>query len=247
MSMKKLSIFLLVGIALSLSIISCNAETLQQATDVFKVTDDGRKVQIVTVLDEGTEYEVMERLTTQTGSAFDSYFYSSVPIEWTRISYRDRNGNVQQGWIVANPDTVTGIKISVFDGNSSEEYNGYDAGFVLCESLSLREKPDVTSNILHTLTYGANCTVIEENGSWYNIVYRNEEGQRYSGWVRKEYVIINPNYFTPNGETPVYAIPSSDSKRVGLISGGTSYPIIGEFNSFLAISLRGASGFVVKP
>lgn len=62
--MKKLTIFLLVGIALSLSIIYCSAETLQQATDVFKVTDDGRKMQIVTVLDEGTEYEVKEQLTT---------------------------------------------------------------------------------------------------------------------------------------------------------------------------------------
>lgn len=245
--MKKIAISLLVGIALSLSIISSNAETLQQATDVFKVTDDGRKMQIVTVLDEGTEYEVMERLTTQVGSAFDSYFFSNAPIEWTRISYRDRNGNAQQGWIVANPDTVIGINMSVFDGSSSEEYNGYDAGFVLCETLSLREKPDVISNTLHTLTYGATCTVIEENGSWYNIVYHDEKDQRYSGWVRKEYVLINPNFFTPNGETPVYAIPSSDSKRVGLINGGTSYPIIGEFNGFLAISLRGASGFVAKP
>ena len=52
---------------------------------------------------------------------------------------------------------------------------------------------------------------------------------------------------TPDGETPVYAIPSSSSKRIGLIRSETSYPIIEEFNDFFAISLRGASGFVVKP
>lgn len=146
-----------------------------------------------------------------------------------------------------NPDAITGIHMSVFDDDSSEEYNGYDSGFVLCESLSLRENPDAASNVLLTLTYGAYCTLIEESGSWYNVVYRNEQGQRYSGWVRKEYVLINPDYFTPNGETPVYAMPSSTSKRVGLISSGTTYPIIGEFNGFLAISLRGGSGFVAKP
>ena len=51
-------------------------ETLQQATDVFEVTDDGRKMRIVTVLDEGTEYEPIERIVTRDGTAFDSYFYS---------------------------------------------------------------------------------------------------------------------------------------------------------------------------
>ena len=247
MAARKITILLLIGFALLFSIISCNAETLQQATDVFEPTNDGRKMQIVTVLDKGTEYDLVERLLTQAGSAFDSCFYSNTSIEWARISYRDQYGNAHDGWIVANPDAITGIKMNAVDGSSCEEYNGYDIGFVLCESLSLRENPDVTSNTLHSLPYGAYCTVTEENDSWYNVVYRNKDGQRYNGWVRKEYVLINPNYFTPDGETPVYAIPSSSSKRIGLICSETSYPIIEEFNDFFAISLRGASGFVVKP
>lgn len=224
-----------------------HTETLQQATDVFEVTDDGRKMRIVTVLDEGTEYEPIERIVTQDGTAFDSYFDSDSPIEWIRISYRDREGNVQQGWIVGNTDAILGINRSVFDDTSNEEYNGYDLGYILCESLSLREKPDATSNLIHTMTYGTYCTILEESDSWYNITYRNEEQLRYSGWVRKEYVLVNPDYFVPDGETPVYAMPSDRSQRVALIDSGTSYPIIGEMNGFLAISLRGASGFVVKP
>ena len=123
---------------------------------------------------------------------------------------------------MANPDMIIGINMSVFDGDSSEEYNGYDTGFVVCESLSLWEMPDVTSNINHTLTYGANCTVIEENGSWYNIVYRDEEGKRYSGWVRKEYVLINSNYLTPkasfiiggSGVDSLYFITVSEDDQI---------------------------------
>lgn len=245
--MKKTAIALLVGLALLLGISSCIAETPPQATDVFEVSDDGRKMQIVTVLEEGTEYELIERVITQADSTFDSYFYSDVPIEWARISYWDRNGDVRQGWIVMNPDAITGINMSVFDEDSSEEYNGYDTGFVLCESLSLRENPEAASNILDTLTYGTHCAILEESGSWYQVVYRNEEGQRYNGWVRGEYVLVNPDLFTPDEETPVYAIPSSTSKRVGLIGSGESYPVIGELNGFLAISLRGASGFVETP
>ena len=58
---------------------------------------------------------------------------------------------------------------------------------------------------------------------------------------------MNPTYFTPNEETPVYAMSSSGSKRVGLIDSGESYPVIGLYNGFLVISLRGASGFVETP
>lgn len=245
--MKGIKIVLLVAIVFLLGIAFCNAETLQQAADVFEVSEDGRKMQIVTVLDEGTEYELIERVVTQAGSPFDSYYFSDVPIEWGRISFGDRDGHVRQGWIVMNPDAITGINMGVFDDDSSQEYDGYDSGFVLCESLSLREHPNVASDILDTLTYGTYCALIEENDAWYNVVYRNEEGQRYGGWVRKEYILVNPDYFTPSEETPVYALPSDSSKRVGLISGEAAYPIIGELNGFLAISLRGASGFVVKP
>ncbi len=245
--MKKLTILLLVGIALSLGIPSCHAEMLQQATSVFEVSDDGSKMQIVTVLDAGTGYELIERVVAQAGSAFASYHYSDAPIEWGRISFWDRDGYVRQGWIVMNPEVITGINMSVFEEDSGEEYNGYDSGFVLCESLSLREQPEGSSPLLNTLTYGTSCTILEESGSWYNVVYRSQEGIRYSGWVRKEYVLMNPTYFTPNEETPVYAMPCSGSKRVGLIDSGTSYPVIGLFDDFLVISLRGASGFVVQP
>ena len=165
MTMKKYTVFLLVGLTLAFGIVSCHAETLQQPTDVFEVSDDGRKMQIVTVLDEGTEYELIERVVTQAGSTFDSYYDSDVPIEWGRISFWDRNGYVRQGWIVMNPDAITGIHMSVFDDDSSEEYNGYGSGFVLCESLSLRENPDAASNVLLTLTYGAYCTLIEDRKS----------------------------------------------------------------------------------
>ena len=58
----------------------------------------------------------------QPGSAFASYHYSDVPIEWGRISFWDRNGYVRQGWIVMNPDVITGINMSVFDDDLSEEY-----------------------------------------------------------------------------------------------------------------------------
>ncbi|MBQ3156985.1 MAG: hypothetical protein IJB81_08685 [Clostridia bacterium] len=223
------------------------AEMLQHATDVFEVTEDGQQMRIATVLDEGTEYVPIEKIVAQDGTAFDVYYFSDFPIEWIRILYRDRKGAVQQGWIVVNPDAITGINMHVFDDTSDEAYNGDALGIVLCESLSLREQPDAASTRLHTMTYGTCCTMTAEIGAWYKVSYCDEDHLHHSGWVRKEYVLVNPNYFIPDGETPVYALPSGNSKRVGLIYGETGYPIIGEMNGFFAISLRGASGFVAKP
>lgn len=223
------------------------AEMLQHATDVFEVTADGQQMRIVTVLDEGTEYVPIEKIVAQDGTAFDAYYFSDFPIEWIRIMYRDRAGAVQQGWIVANPEAITGIKLCVFDDTSDEAYYGEVQGVVLCESLSLREQPDAASKRIHTMTYGMRCTVTAESGAWYKVSYWDEEHLHRSGWVRREYVLVNPDYFIPDGETPVYALPSGSSKRVGLIYGETGYPIIGEMNGFFVISLRGASGFVMKP
>ena len=245
--MKKLIAFLLIGSTFLFGTVSCMADTLEEVADVFVLTEDGQSIRITTVLMEGTEYDILERFMTPEGSPFDTYFDVTVPIEWMKIAYQDRNGYTQQGWIVANPDAITGIKVDGFKDHTSDEYNGYDGFFVLCESLSLREKPQTTSNTLVALAYGTYGTIIDENESWYHVVYRNDQGQHLSGWVKKDYLLVNPEFFTPHDETPVYAIPSHTSKRVGLISNETSYPIIGEWDGFLVISLRGASGFVEKP
>ena len=160
-------------------------ETLQQATDVVEVTDDGCKMRIVTVLDEGTEYEPIERIVTQDGTAFDSYFYSDSPIEWIRISYHDRKGNVQQGWIVANTDAITGINMSVFDATSNEEYNGYEKTINIHDSLppyTIR----ITDTVENTADFASNnillVKVFSENGEQLqSFTYFSNETPEYDG------------------------------------------------------------------
>ena len=43
-------------------------------------------------------------------------------------------------------------------------------GYVLCETLTLRESPDVTAPAMTTLTYGEQPTIIEEEEGWYQVV-----------------------------------------------------------------------------
>ena len=130
------------------------------------------------------------------------------------------------------------------------EWNGYPdvigTGFVLCESLTVREQPDTAAQAVTTLPYAATFEIRGGVDPWYWMTYNAPDGGRYEGYVRSEYVLVDPQAYRPTAETAVYAMPSTDSKRVALIDAGTSCPIIGEMDGFYAISLRGASGFVAK-
>lgn len=229
------------------------ADVLTEARDVFDVTTDGKTIEIVDVIDIGTSFSILESMTTDGSSPFDTRFSSSSPIIWQKIAYTNHGGVASEGWIVSNPEVITEYYLDLTNSSAGfhdAEWDGHPTitgtGFVLCESLSLRERPIASSAALITLPYGATCEILDGNDLWYIITYHDLNGYRYEGYVRNEYVLVNPQYYSPVAETAVYAMPSAESKRVGLIEVGTSYPIIGEMDGYYAISLRGASGFVVK-
>ena len=256
--MKKLAILLVVTLA-CLIYSTGFAEILTEAHDVFNPTADGRSVEIVDVIDIGTSYDILETMTTYGDSPFDTRFPSNAPIVWRRIAYTNHYGISSEGWIIMNPAVITDYYCDFEDNtppvdNSASfndtEWNGYPTvvgrGFVLCESLTMRRNPATSADVVTSLPYGTTFEIRDGINLWYWITYNAPNGDRYEGYVRSEYVLVDPQYYSPSAETAVYAMPSTDSKRVGLIDAGKSYPIIGEMNGFYVISLRGASGFVVK-
>ena len=88
-----------------------------------------------------------------------------------------------------------------------EEWNGYPNGYVLCETLTLRESPDVTAPAMTTLTYGEQPTIIEEEEGWYQVVSSIRDPQtgmivgRMQGWVRAEYLLESPAFFRQSSVT----------------------------------------------
>lgn len=250
--MKKLA-FLLMVILVCMVYSTGLADILTEAKDVYNLTSDGTSIEIDEVIDIGTSYGILESITTDGNSPFDTRFSSSAPIIWQKIYYTNRQGVAREGWIISNPEVITEYHFDLTDNSASfhdAEWNGYPTvtglGFVLCESLSLRERPITTAVALTTLPYGVTCEILDGNDSWYIVAYNAPDGYRYEGYVRNAYVLANPQYFHASAETAVYAMPSVEAKRVGLIDAGTSYPIVGEMGDYYAISLRGASGFVLK-
>ncbi len=133
-----------------------------------------------------------------------------------------------------------------------EEYNtnfanktgiyAYDA-YVLCDSLTLRAKPDINSRSLRQLSYGQKLLVSMREGEWYH-VYVSEHVE---GWVKQEYVLMNPALYVTEAETPAYAYGSRFAPRVALISEGETLPIIHSTVAYYVVSLRGASAWIERP
>lgn len=118
----------------------------------------------------------------------------------------------------------------------------YDA-YVLCDSLTMRAKPDIHSRSLRQLSHGQRLYVSMREGDWYH-VYASEHVE---GWVKAEYLVINPALYVTEAETPAYAYGSRFAPRVALIDAGETLPIIHSTMAYYVVSLRGASAWIERP
>ena len=127
---------------------------------------------------------------------------------------------------------------------------GYPA-VVLCETLTLREKPGSSSKAVQTLSYGdlpiavgadqpAGAQV--ENGFVYCVLGDSEDAP--CGWLNADYILINPAWYVTEKGTSVYAWNDTAAPKVALLDKGTRLPILKEEDGWYLVSLRGAVGWI---
>ena len=129
---------------------------------------------------------------------------------------------------------------------------GYPA-VVLCEILTLWEKPSSSSDAILTLNYGERLIVVgadqpegakEENGFVYCTLGDSEDSP--GGWINADYIAINPAWYVTDTETVVYAWNDTEASKVALLDKGTRLPILKEEGDWYIVSLRGAAGWLHK-
>ena len=129
---------------------------------------------------------------------------------------------------------------------------GYPA-VVLCEKLTLREKPSASSKAIQTLNYGDRPIVVgadrptgaeKENGFVYCTLGDSEDSP--CGWINADYIIINPSWYVTEMETAVYAWNDTAAPKVALLDKDTRLPILKEEGDWYIVSLRGAVGWICK-
>jgi len=121
------------------------------------------------------------------------------------------------------------------------EFTGIEAfrAVVLCESLSVCDEPGGT--VTDTLHFGDMLMTTRSAEGWADCMY--SDGSK-SGWVRSDYILVDPAYYRTDAQTAVYAYGDLSAPRVALLDSGEKLPIIAEMDGWHVVSLRGASGWI---
>ena len=130
-----------------------------------------------------------------------------------------------------------GISVGYLAFTGIEAYRGV----VLCESLSVCD--ECNGSVIDTLYFGDTFMTCESRDGWADCTYA--DGAK-TGWVRSDYIVIDPSYYLTDSQTVVYAYGDTLAPRIALLDGGTKLPIIAEMDDWYVVSLRGASGWIRK-
>ena len=116
---------------------------------------------------------------------------------------------------------------------------------VLCEKLTLREKPSSSAKAVLTLNYGDLPIVMEQEDGWAYCAISDSEDSPV-GWVNADYIAIDPAWYRTEEKTTVYAWDSTSAPKVALLDKNTTLPILKADGDWIVVSLRGASGWIHK-
>ena len=116
---------------------------------------------------------------------------------------------------------------------------------VLCEELTLRVKPRTSAKAVKILKYQSLIIVTEELDGWAHVVLGDSEDSP-SGWVKSDYLMIDPAWYRTEAKTSVYAWNDTSAPKVALLDKDTTLPILKEDGKWLVVSLRGAAGWIRK-
>ena len=135
--------------------------------------------------------------------------------------------------------------------------------------LKMRQEASTSSEVVAMLSEGIECELIEESGDWYKVTYKS-----YTGYVSKEYVIVNDDTeevnetdntsneedndeeeeteeaisTTSTGEissdTKVRLTPLIYSTSIGTLEKNTEVTIITELNDWLYVQTNTIAGWV---
>ena len=138
----------------------------------------------------------------------------------------------------------------------SENYKAWTGiectpAIVLCESLSIYdERGDQGGKKVSARYYskdGDPIPVIESWDGWAKIYY--SDGNK-TGWVRSDYLLMDPAWYLCDDDVQVYAYPDAMAPCVALLDEGTKLPIITQYDTetegWVCVSLRAAAGWIRK-
>ena len=119
-------------------------------------------------------------------------------------------------------------------------------GAVLCEELTLRQEPNASSKAVKTIKYGDFLGVFQVVDGWAECYFSDDVNGGPEGWVNADYIVVDPDWYKTDEQTPVYAWNETTALRVALLDKDVTLPILKDEGDWLIVSLRGATGWIHK-
>lgn len=119
---------------------------------------------------------------------------------------------------------------------------------VISKSVTLRNKPSMSAGKITSIPSESCLMVLEEvNDTWLKVEWQKNGNKTYTGYIRSEYVVINPEYITlRRSNTPAYSVPSRSGKLLGSLSKMTRLRVIGVWGDYFVVFLRSGAAFIPK-
>ena len=115
---------------------------------------------------------------------------------------------------------------------------------VISKSASVWSEPRTNSKKLGSAAHGETLACLTEDGEslvcengFYGVNYKGKRG-----WINEDYVVNNDLTITLlESNVPAYIAPDTASKKVGSLSKLTEYRVIGFYDDYYIVNLRGAA------
>lgn len=116
---------------------------------------------------------------------------------------------------------------------------------VISKSASVWAEPRTNSKKIASAQHGESLLCLSDDGGesllysngFYAVEYKGKDG-----WINEDYAVLNDLTITLlESNVPAYIAPDTFSKKVGSLSKLTSYRVIGFYDDFYIVNLRGAA------
>ena len=96
---------------------------------------------------------------------------------------------------------------------------------VLCDKLTVRQDPGAGSAVVRTLDYGTVFSTFDDENGWSDVFIGDDVDGERVGWVKSDYIFIDPSWYVTEDQTPVYAWGSTSAPKVALLDPGEKLAI----------------------
>ncbi len=157
--------------------------------------------------------------------------------DWTLVQVYDvAKEKMRKGWIHNIQYDHIGIE--------QEPYRA--TGVVLSQTAAMRWGPSFDAATRFTLKEGQTFVVAKQVGSWvFGKCNDPKSLETHEGYLRADLIAVGQGFVTcEESNTPAYAYPAWESKKVGLLKEGTRLPVIAILDEFYVVGLRGAAASI---